>query len=776
MKYLIFILFSLPFFSLSASEMQEGPLSFQQFYKSSMQVTPGEFTVYRDGSKYFLEIPASSFNQDILVLGDILRGPSAGIAESSGIIHFSKGRSNNLHITRSVYSTSAAPSSVAGSAQAKPLPGNPVLHPVDFVLPVVAYGKTKAQFIIDITDQLIRGGDLLSFKEVGDLGNSDPERSSVQEVRVADGATVFTVLRTHTNRGASLGGGRSGDAAVSYLLQLVIQRLSAVPMKSRIADMRIGFAQAGGDQEQQKITKWNLSVKAGDVKKYESGELVAPANPIRVFIDPVVPALFVPYLEKAVADWNTAFQHAGFKNALVIAKAEKENFMSGGKILIRWANPGSEVATNWVTDPRTGEIVTAKINIGDKVCNEWLAAYFTKCGFKDPRIMTDLYHPQVRAALMQWKVEQGLAAVLGMLPNYCGSGAYHIAQLRSASWLKSHGFSSSVTDEVPFNFVLQPEDQVNTADLMPRVGAYDQFAIGWAYRIFHNEKQAQKVLDTLQAANKECLYLGRNDNDPFIRQGDLSADQLEASVLGMKNIALNYPQLEKITSQMNGRDEDWANFKTLSAAFQKDYQQYGENMAAYIGGISNRPVKKGYNDVPVLYIPKQDQQQALSFLNDWFFSGVPVWVQSKKINTWNNEFDVSRLQYMTQLILKKMISPAVINNLLRTEQVMGKDAYTTDDLFKDLDHYVFKDFDQDRQIDAYTMQMQGNFLFDLSDAAARDIPTDGVQGYNEVIYQYFRRTMTHFGQLAAAHHDADTKAYYQLLKWKIDKELGEKKS
>ncbi|MDO7744827.1 MAG: DUF5117 domain-containing protein, partial [Pedobacter sp.] len=329
----------------SAAPATEAPAdelkSFEKFFKKNMIVTAGHFPVYQDGSKYFLEISAAALNNDMLVIGDIVRGYANNIAQSSGVVRFNKGTGNNLNVTKEIYKEASSPDFNQGM---EGLVQKSNLVPVSFVIPIEAAGKVKGSYIIDVTRQLMEGGDLFSFKDISDLSSSDAARSGVQQVKTSQNGVVFTVLRTQTQPGNSMNGSKAIDKAVAFVLNLAIQRLPDSQMKVREADVRVGFGNVNyndfgknpyGVRNVKVITKWNLEVKASDLKKYAAGELVEPLKPIKVFIDPLMPVLFVPYIKKAVQQWNTAFKAAGFKNALVILTDEKDNWLSAGKLLIK---------------------------------------------------------------------------------------------------------------------------------------------------------------------------------------------------------------------------------------------------------------------------------------------------------------------------------------------------------------------------------------------------------------------------------------------------------
>src|SRR5580692_11049823 len=97
-------------------------------------------------------------------------------------------------------------------------------------------------------------------------------------------------------------------------------------MTKRFYDPRVGFfaddykvyndAQQKVD-EQTFIVRWRLEPKDEDIEKWKRGELVEPKKPIIYYIDPATPKKWRPYLIQGINDWQTAFEKAGFKNAII---------------------------------------------------------------------------------------------------------------------------------------------------------------------------------------------------------------------------------------------------------------------------------------------------------------------------------------------------------------------------------------------------------------------------------------------------------------------------
>ncbi len=62
------------------------------------------------------------------------------------------------------------------------------------------------------------------------------------------------------------------------------------------------------------------------------------------------------------------------------------------------------------------------------------------------------------------------------------SSCYNVDSIRSPDFVKRNGFGASVMDYMRYNYVVQPEDKMPAALLLPGIGIYDRFAIEWGYR------------------------------------------------------------------------------------------------------------------------------------------------------------------------------------------------------------------------------------------------------------------------------------------------------
>ncbi|MGF1925238.1 MAG: DUF5117 domain-containing protein, partial [Bacteroidia bacterium] len=420
MKKLIYITILMVSFALYGKAQQQPSTSlptFEIFFKNKAQVYPGVFPIYQVEDKYYLEIGEAQFNKDILIIGDLKNGTST-LAKTTGIIQFSKGLKNNLNVRRNNYSERADGNETMAAVVSKS-----TLPPVSFVYKIEAMGNKEGSYIIDISRQLIDGGDLFSFKNYGPISTPDPARSNVESVDpIADGV-VFNVIRTQNNPGRTAGG-KAIDLPSSFQLDLIIQQLPDQLMPVKYSDKRVGFATQSytdfgkAEYAAKKINiikKWNISVKPTDLSQYKKGVLVAPQTPIQVYLDPSIPNVFVNAVKDGITAWNTCFETAGFKNVLKIMPTEEKskNSIASGKLVVSWGENLTKASVAIIDDPRTGEIKAAKMSISSNLASDLLAKYFVQCGAHDERIQKDLYHIEVQKELIKFKVSQAMAEVLG---------------------------------------------------------------------------------------------------------------------------------------------------------------------------------------------------------------------------------------------------------------------------------------------------------------------------------------------------------------------------
>src|SRR5260370_38102278 len=113
--------------------------------------------------------------------------------------------------------------------------------------------------------------------------------------------------------------------------------------------------------------------------------------------------------------------------------------------------------------------------------------------------------------LIEYVVAHEVGHTLGFQHNMKSSSTVPAAKLRDAQFLKTMGHTPSIMDYSRFNYVVQPEDKIEPADLVPRIGAYDIWATMWGYQPIPDSKSPEDEMKTLD------LWAHEQDTKPWLR-------------------------------------------------------------------------------------------------------------------------------------------------------------------------------------------------------------------------------------------------------------------
>jgi hypothetical protein len=200
----------------------------------------------------------------------------------------------------------------------------------------------------------------------------DKDRSALTSVKNFPENMEFEALLTYSpnsRTGLSLDG-VSDERYIPITVHYSFCKLPDVPMQPRLADVRVGYflnavKDFGRDDAEnfwvRYIRRWRLE------KKDPNAALSEPVKPITFYIDHTVPEKYRAWVKEGVEKWQTAFEAAGFKNAIVAKDAPQDSSWDAEDVrysTIRWitsTQPSFGAIGPSRADPRTGELIDADI-------------------------------------------------------------------------------------------------------------------------------------------------------------------------------------------------------------------------------------------------------------------------------------------------------------------------------------------------------------------------------------------------------------------------------
>lgn len=393
------------------------------------------------------------------------------------------------------------------------------------------------------------------------LSRQDPSRSMVNSIHSYPLNIEINTTRTYPSE-------KYKDGFVTVGLNTSLILLPKTPMQRRLHDPRmalkaIGTTHFSDDQQKvettEMITRWRLEAKtAEDAQRQRKGQLIEPKKPIVYYIDPAFPRKWVPYIKEGVKEWQRAFEHAGWKNAIYALEWPTADSTFAGISMedaryniIRMVPSDSRMVygSNRAWDYRSGEFLNSFLFFFQGALQSMRDNYVGACGAVDPECHTAVFPDSLMGALIRHAIARNIAPTIGLSPNLLSSSFTPTDSLRSKSYIQKYGLAPSITDGLPYNFVAQPGDGLTREELIPHVSDGDDWSVMLAYKDFgftdpEQERQylSQMLTDSIKA-NPRLQYSDDIGNDPFCKGDDLGDDQPKAILYGLENIKRIAPEI-----------------------------------------------------------------------------------------------------------------------------------------------------------------------------------------------------------------------------------------
>jgi hypothetical protein len=689
----------------------------------------GVLTVHQVNEKVYFEIPTALLDRDMLWSTEIAQVPAGfgygGTAAGNRVVRWTR-RENKIYLRNVSYQIRAEGSGAIATAV-----DAASLQPIIMSFDVETEGKERAS-VIDVTRLLT--SDVPEFSPKGPLGAGgpfshtgtiavgglDPSRTYLDKIRAFPNNIEVRTLMTYSLPGPGPGSVNSVSALIHYSLVL----LPNPPMAPRLADSRVGYFTVGfqdyGRPENQVVNREYIARYRLE-KREPQAALSDPVRPIVYYISQEVPEEWRPYLKQGVEDWNAAFEQAGFKNAIVCKEAPtlKEDPdwdpEDARYSVIRWAPMAVENAKGpHLSDPRTGEILSAHIIVWHDVLKLAQTWYFVQCGDLDPQAQKLPLPSTLMGELLRYVVCHEVGHTLGLRHNHKASSSYTCAQLRDPQFTQEYGDEASIMDYGRFNYVAQPGDN---ARLIPKIGPYDRFAIEWGYKPLpdaktpDDEKPALDAIAARQVSDPMLRFGGENATsavDPTVQTEDLGSDPIEATTYGLRNLSKVALLIPTATTRPG---DDYTQMREIYNSLLGQRAKELGHVAKLIGGVVETDFHVGHGGDVFQPEPKARQAQAVRFLLDNAFITPKDLLLPDILNRIQPTGVVDQVVNLQRSLLASLLDEGRIKRLEDQQAMQSGQSYTVLQLVTDLQSGIWSELGQPHPvIDVYRRDLQRSYI------------------------------------------------------------------
>ncbi len=307
---------------------------------------------------------------------------------------------------------------------------------------------------------------------------------------------------------------------------------------------------------------------------------------------------------------------------------------------------------------------------------------------------------------------------IGLQHDQIGSSEYPPDSVRSPTWVVKMGSSPSIMDYSRFNYVAQPEDHVPVWTLVPRVGPWDIWTIGWGYRPIPGAKTPDEEKPTLEkwiAVQDTVPWLRFSVNNEFGQFGTQSeavgdADPTWATGLGFRNIArvMGYV-VDAGTRPMEDNS-------LLAALYDRTVGQWATEASHPTNVIAGGPAwyKSGSQPGPVYTANSRAMQAAaVKFLNDSVFQTPKYLIRPDIQARIEPTGMVDRIGSAQNRVLNSLLNDQRMDRLLELQAIAknSADAYPLPTFLDDVRRGIWSELAQPHPaIDIYRRTLQNNYL------------------------------------------------------------------
>ena len=755
------------------------------------ELIDGFLKLYKETEKdkYYLELADTDLNKEFIYFAYVLNGPQAagvtgGAIGDGAILEFRKFKDR-----LGLYKNNTNFSNETDNNIAKADLTNIFDSFLSDFTPVV---EEEGRYLIS-ADKLFLSEMLTSvspnlppeYRDFVDLnlGNLDKSKTYVNQVRNYEKNTAVEVNFGFFNPAPR---GREPVYAVADIRYNAISarhlfvEMPDANFEPRVADQRVGyFSQRVTDlstydlyPQRDLINKWRL------VKKDPTAELSEPVEPIVFWVEKSTPEEIKPFVVKGIEGWNSAFEKAGFKNAIVAKIQPDDSDWDAGDVrynVVRWSSSPRPSFSGYgpsIGNPRTGELIAADI------VQEFNAI---KRGYQYRKIWG--WTPE-NDPLEQWIVSLTLHEVghtLGLRHNFAASYLYNATEIHNAE-LTGEATIGSVMDYDPINLAPPGLEQGRFFPTAP--GPYDEWAVEFGYKpnltgVERDELLALSVLgENLYGTDGDAMSSPGRNIDPRVKRYDMSSEVVEYTK-GRFQVLDN--KIAELPSIFNDEGETKNDFANTFFRLVREKGRFMDAVSRQIGGVYATKVVNGQDGIDA-YIPVSyaNQKEAMNLIVDQFLSN-GVWTfdpsilknlqREKRATSYGGDGNEdpqlhSLVLGMQTRVLAHVLNPAVMTRLVDSAEYGN--TYMPEEVLADLFNGIFV---KGEVPDTYKRNLQSKYVDALIGAMSPPAPRGGPGGgrppaqYDEIAKVAIYNSLIQIQKFAASYRRDPHFAY---LNWKVD--------
>lgn len=634
----------------------------------------------RKGNRLLAELSSSHMNQDYIVLISIAKGIGrgmvlGGMTWQSGddwIWQFRK-VDDRIQIVRRNVRFMAAKS----DPQAKAI-DTAYTDSVLFSLPILTVSPSGAS-VVDVSPVFM--SDLPQISAVLPGFSFSENKSAWAAVKGFPNNIELEVAATYASSGTqdidSIADSRGATINVHY-------SISAIPQtgyQPRLADDRVGYfltvvkdwsRKGEDDRFVRYITRWDLQ------KADSSAELSPPKKPIIFYLEKTIPFAYRKPIREGIAEWNKAFEKAGFANAIEVRQQEDKDEWDPEDIrynTFRWITAGAGFAMGPSrVNPNTGQILDADVIFDADFLQFWKQEYenFTpesiaamtggpldlKSYQEESRkhghrhgIGCELSHGLGRelafgSAVLSARttnpvereklIMQGLKEVtmheightLGLRHNFKSSTMLSIDEMNDTAKTRDTGLTGSVMDYAPAN--IMPKDMTQGDYFSATIGPYDMWAIEYGYKPFSGGTEGEVAeLKKIAARSADPLLAYATDEDtrgidpdPLSNRYDMGKDPIAYAKIRAQLIAEQWPKVIEETAKPG---EGYQKVRQVFGVLLGNHGRAMHFVSRFVGGVYVSRAHKGDANAraPYVVVEPARQREALALVEEQVFSDKP---------------------------------------------------------------------------------------------------------------------------------------------------------